>query len=112
MRKKWNSSNSLSFQIAKPGLRVRSLLDTGRGLLGSLSGPFGGVLWVVRGLLGGSWCLLGPSRESLEASGGRLESLCENLGAILGQSARKAWGGPLFWLPLGARAEGVAGLDR
>ena len=100
------------FQIAKPGLRVRSLLDTGRGLLGSLSGPFGGVLGVVRGLLGGSWCLLGPSRESLEASGGRLESLCENLGAILGQSARKAWGGPLFWLPLGARAEGVAGLDR
>ena len=102
--KKMEILESHFFQIAKPGLRVRSLLDTGRGLLGSLSGPFGGVLWVVRGLLGGSWCLLGPSRESLEASGGRLESLCENLGAILGQSARKAWGGPLFWLPLGARA--------
>ena len=74
-------------------------------------GLFGGVLGVFRGLLGGSWCLLGASRESLKASGGRLESLWENLGAILGQSARKAWGGPLFWLPLGARAEVLARLD-
>ena len=75
-------------------------------------GLFGGVLGVFRGLLGGSWCLLGASRESLKASGGRLESLWENLGAFLGQSARKAGGGPLFCLPPGARAEGLARLDR
>ena len=75
-------------------------------------GAFLAASWgIFRGLLGGSWCLLGASRESPRASGGRLETLWENLGATLGQSARKAWGGPLFWLFLGARAEVLARLD-
>ena len=75
--------------------------------------PLGGVLGSVCGAFSGSLRgLLGASREPLKASGGRLEGFWENLGAILRQSARKAWGGPLFWLSLGARAEGVAGLDR